>query len=189
MRTCVLAQDLRLISRSVLLLAMLGLRATAASASLPPPAGKMVPLFTIAKSENKNQVQYVVRLDDQCAPVGRAPVSAYWRMLESGPAKVAPILPREERAYGLSSQTVLASDASGGQVAITLKALPDRRLTIETSRGRDGECRAVATTSIAGAPAHLFNVYVRLKWDGVDYLLLQGWSMDGSRVVRETITK
>jgi hypothetical protein len=39
----------------------------------------------------------------------------------------------------------------------------------------------------AGTPVHLFNVYVHLKWDGVDYLLLQGWSMDGSHVVRETV--
>jgi hypothetical protein len=27
-----------------------------------------VSLFTIAKSENKNEVQYVVRVDDRCAP-------------------------------------------------------------------------------------------------------------------------
>jgi hypothetical protein len=28
---------------------------------------------------------------------------------------------------------------------------------------------------------------VRLKWDGVDSVLLQAWSMDGSHVVRETL--
>ncbi len=44
----------------------------------------LVPVFSIAKSENKNQVQYVVRLDAHCAPVGPAPVFAYWRMLEKG---------------------------------------------------------------------------------------------------------
>jgi hypothetical protein len=62
-----------------------------------------------------------------------------------------------------------------------------RPLTIDTSRGSEGKCRALATVSIAGAPAHLLDVYVHLKWDGVDYLLLQGWSMDGSHVVREKI--
>jgi len=67
--------------------------------------------------------------------------------------------------------------------------LPLRPVTIETSRGSDGACRGLATASIAGAPAHLFNVYVHLKWDGVDYLLLQGWSMDGSHVVRERLTR
>jgi hypothetical protein len=152
-------------------------------------ADAVLPVFSIAKSENKNQVQYVVRVDDRCAPVGPAPVSAYWRMLEGGPTQTAPILTREVKAYGLASQTVGSSDANGGRVQVVLKALPGRPMTIETSRAADGACHAVATVSIAGVPAHLFNVYVRLKWDGVDYLLLQGWSMDGSRVVREKVTR
>jgi len=176
-------------ARAPLLLAALALRATTASADQPPPAERVVPVFTIAKSENKNQVQYVVHLDDRCAPVGPAPVSAYWRMLESGPTQTAPILPREVRAYGLESQAVVASTADGGQVRAALKALPNRPVTIETSRGSDGQCRALATVPIAGTPAHVFNVYVHLKWDGIDYLLLQGWSMDGSHVVRETLRR
>jgi uncharacterized protein DUF4833 len=159
----------------------------AASAGSPPLGGSSIALFSIAKSENKNQVQYMIRVDDHCAPVGPAPVSAYWRMLEKGPAETAPILAREVRAYGLVSQAVVARDASGGQTRVVLKALPGRPLTIATSRASDGTCRALTTATIAGAPAHLFNVYVHLRWDGVDYLLLQGWSMDGSRVVRETV--
>jgi Domain of unknown function (DUF4833) len=163
--------------------------ASAARAEPPLPAERVVPVFTIAKSENKNQVQYVVRLDDHCVPVGPTPLSAYWRMLETGPTTTAPILPREVRAYGLESQVVVASNASGGLVRAFLKALPSRPVTIESSRGGDGQCRALATAGIAGTPAHLFNVYVHLKWDGVDYLLLQGWSMDGSHVIRETLKK
>jgi len=172
----------------VTLLAALASLSTVANAD-SPASGKVVPVFSIAKSENKNQVQYVVRLDDNCAPMGQAPVSAYWRMLEIGPAETAPILSREVAAYGLASQAVVASDASGGAVRAVLEALPERPLTIVTSRGGDGKCRALATASLAGTPAHLFNVYVHLKWDGVDYLLLQGWSMDGSHIVRETLKK
>jgi hypothetical protein len=153
------------------------------------PGETFVPIFLIAKSENKNQVQYVVRLDDRCAPVGRTPVSAYWRMLERGPNETEPLLPREARAYGLASQEVIASDASAGQVRAVLTAIPGRPLTIVTSRGSDGACHALATALIAGTPAHLFSVYVRLKWDGIDYLLLQGWSMDGKRVIRETFKR
>jgi hypothetical protein len=163
------------------------LYAVAARAGSPVPAGSSIAVFSIAKSENKNQVQYVIRVDDHCAPVGPAPVSAYWRMLEKGPAETAPILAREVRAYGLASQAVVAKDASGGQTRVVLTALPGRPLTIATSRASDGTCRALTTATVAGAPAHLFNVYVHLKWDGVDYLLLQGWSMDGSRVLRETV--
>ena len=175
-------------AHAALLLLALGSCATAAKADPPRPGG-VVPVFSIAKSENKNQVQYVVRLDDRCVPVGPSPVSAYWRMLEQGPAQTAPILAREVDAYGLSSQVVLGGDSNGGQVRAVLKALPSRPLTIDTSRGSDGKCRALATVSIAGAPAHLSDVYVHQTWDGVDYLLLQGWSMDGSHVVREKIAR
>jgi hypothetical protein len=173
----------------LLLLVALGSWAFAASAQSPPPGGNFVPIFSIAKSENANQVQYVVRVDGHCAPVGPAPISAYWRMLENGPTQTAPILSREVPAYGLASQVVVASDGSGGQLRAVLRALPSRPLTITTSRGTGGVCRAVATTSVAGAPAQLFNVYVHLRWDGVDYLLLQAWALDGSHVIRETIKK
>jgi Domain of unknown function (DUF4833) len=155
----------------------------------PPPVARLVPVFSIAKSENKNQVQYVVQVDDRCALVGPTPVSAYWKMLEIGPTQTAPLLSKEQRAYGLASQQIVASTGGGGQVRVILKALPDRPLTIATSRGSDGVCRALATGTVAGSLAHLFNVYVHLKWDGVDSLLVQGWSMDGSHVVRETIKR
>lgn len=71
------------------------LGASTAVASADPPSSGPTPVFSIAKSENKNEVQYVVRLDDGCAPVGSSPVSAYWRMLERGPTQTAPLLPRE----------------------------------------------------------------------------------------------
>jgi hypothetical protein len=174
---------------SILLLARLGSSAAAARAQSPPRGGVAVPVFSIAKSENKNQVQYVVRVDEGCAPLGPAPMSAYWRMLENGASETEPILSREIPAYGLRSQEVIARDASGGQVRAVLNALPGRSLIVATSRGSDGVCRALATVSIAGAPAHLFNVYVHLMWLGVDYVLLQGWSMDGTHVVRERLTK
>ena len=173
--------------RSALLLVVLTSVSAPARAETTAQGGISVPIFSIAKSENKNQVQYVVRLDNRCAPLGPAPVSAYWRMLEKGPTLTAPILSREVRAYGLASQAVLAIDGTGGKVQAVLKALPGRPLTIVTSRGSDGACHALATASIAGAAAHLFNVYVHLRWYGVDYLLLQGWSMDRSHIVREKL--
>ncbi len=172
---------------ATLLLVALCSYAAAAPANPPSPVGTSVAVFSIAKSENRNQVQYVVRVDDHCAPVGPDAVSAYWRLLEKGPAQTGPLLPRELRAYGLASQD-LANGASGPQVHAVLRALPRRPLYITTSRGSDGACHALATVSIAGEPSHLFNVYVHLKWDGVDYVLLQGWSMDGSRVIREKVT-
>jgi hypothetical protein len=170
------------------LVAFFGCRASA-YADAPAPGGKVIPLFTIAKSENKNQVQYSIRVDDHCAPAGAAPLSAYWRMLEHGPAATEPILPVEVQAYGLANQTIVSSNGNGGEVHAVLHALPSRPVTVVTSRAPDGSCRAVARVSIGGAAATLFNVYVRLKWDGVDYLLLQGFAPEDAHVVREKIVK
>jgi hypothetical protein len=175
------------LSGSSLFFATITLFATVAAADSPLPHGAL-PVLSIAKSENKNQVQYVVRVDDQCAPVGSAPVFAYWRMLEQGPTKTTPILSREVSAYGIASQSILARDASGGQVRVVLNALRQRPITVVTSRGSDGVCLARAIASIAGASARIFNVYVRLRWYGIGYLLLRGWSMDGSHVVTEKVT-
>jgi hypothetical protein len=160
-----------------------------ALADAPGSSGAILPIFTIAKSENKNQVQYTVRVDAHCAPAGAAPVAAYWRMLERGPSATEPILPVEVQAYGLASQAVIASDERGGEVRATLRALPSRALRVTTSRASDGTCRATAEVAIGGQPAHLFNVYAHLAWLGVDYLLLQGWTLDGARVVREKIAR
>jgi hypothetical protein len=171
---------------------MFGLLLTpfAARAAAGTAGGSDVSLFTIAKSENKNEVEYAVHVDKQCAPISGTPVFAYWRMLELGPTKVAPILPREVSAYGVASQKVLSQDGAGGKVRVVLRAMSTRPIVVETARAGNGACRAVAAVTIAGAPAHLFNVYVKLKEVlGVDYLLARGWSLDGSKMLTEKLTK
>ncbi len=117
-------------------------------------------------------------------------VFAYWRMLELGPNRVAPLLSREVRAYGIANQRVTALQSNGGQVSLALRALPKRQILVKTSRENSGVCRALATTAISGEPAHLFDVYVKLNWHlGVDYLLLRGWSIDGKIIVKEKLAK
>jgi len=141
-------------------------------------------LFSIAKSENKNQVQYAVHLNAQCVPQPPAPVFAYWRMLEVGPDRVQPLLPRELRAYGIGRQRV----GIGGNVRLVLRAVPSRPILVETGRAADGKCQATAKVTIAGSRAYLFNIYLKLKWPfGVEYLLLRGWSMDRAHVVTERL--
>jgi hypothetical protein len=165
-------------------------RVALASADSRSATGSAVAAFTIAKSENKNQVQYAVRVDDHCVPAGGEPAFAYWLMLEQGPARTEALLPQEGEAYGIASQVVTERARDGGEVRLFLRAVPSRAIAVETSRAPGGACRAVATTVIAGAPAHLFNVYARLKWPfGVDYLLLQGWSIDGRRLLKEKLQR
>jgi hypothetical protein len=145
-------------------------------------------LFTISKSENRNEVQYAVHVDEHCAPAPGAPIWAYWRMLERGPAVTEPLLPREHRAYGLASQSVLERTAEGGKAALTLMAVPSRPVSVETFRGPNGECKARSTTTVSGENVLLFNVYVKLAWPiGVSYLLLQAWSLDEKRILTEKL--
>lgn len=147
-----------------------------------------VPLFTISKSENRNQVQYVVRVDDHCVPMGDAPAWAYWRMIELGPTRTAPLLGREQPAYGVAGQWLLERGPEGGSVRLVLRAMPLRPIEVQIRRGPAGNCFATSTMVISGAPAHLFGVYAKLRWPvGVDYLEIQGWSLDGSRVVTERV--
>jgi hypothetical protein len=167
------------------------LLAVAASGDSTRAAPGSVPLFSISKSENKNRVEYALRVDEHCTPVGQTPIFAYWRMLENDPVRTEPLLAREVPAYGLMGQHVTARGAGGGQVRATLRALPSREILVDASRDTgSGQCRTWSTISIRGAPAHLYNVYVRLTWPfaTVDYLLLQGWSLDGTHVVTEKIS-
>lgn len=144
-------------------------------------------VFFVAKSENRNQVHYGVRLDETCSPAGRAPVFAYWRMLEHGPLATEGLLPLEEPGYGVGEQRVLARGPNGGQVAVSLRALPARTIVI-SSRSQGDACVAGATTTIAGAPAALGSVYAQLSWPfGVAYLMLSGRDLTDGREVREQV--
>ncbi|AUX44217.1 hypothetical protein SOCE26_056810 [Sorangium cellulosum] len=141
--------------------------------------------FFIAKSENRNQVHYAVRLDSRCMPSGGSPVFPYWRELERGPNRVAPLAPLEERAYGVATQEVVSREGKG-VVRLTLRALSSRPLVIETTRS-EGGCRAVASTRIAGVGAQLRSVFVQLRWPlGVEHITLSGVA-EGGRAVTEKV--
>ncbi len=108
-------------------------------------------------------------------------------MLEDGPAALEPMLPREQKGYGIASQSVGAPLPEGGTIRLVLRALPNRVISIAVKKDGPG-CSATATTTVGGVAAHLFNVHVKLKWPfGVSYLLLQGRAVDDARVVQEKV--
>jgi hypothetical protein len=147
----------------------------------------VTPLFSISKTENRNYVQFAEHLDGACVPVGPAPVYAFWRMLERGPATVESLLPQEQPAYGVASQAVLARETGHGLVRVTLRALPRSPLLVESRRSANGACEASARTSIGGIDARLSNVHAVLRWPfGIAHLLVSGWSVADGRPVRET---
>jgi len=138
-------------------------------------------VFIVSKSENKNQVHYAMTVSSECMPAAQNPVHAYWRMFEKGPNATEPLLEREEPAYGIARQEVIAD-----VVRIVLRALPSRPITIHTWRNGDA-CSASATVQIANAPARLFDIHVALGFLRVDYVLVTGWDA-GGRVVRERLS-
>jgi hypothetical protein len=144
-------------------------------------------LFFVAKSENRNQVHYGIHVDEHCAPVGQAPVFAYWRMLERGPQVTEPLLSREVPAYGFAAQRVTSRDAEGGHVLVTLTVLAARPIAIE-AHSSGGACAARAAAVVDAAPASLTSVFVRLRWPfGVASLTLRGRALDDGRPVQELV--
>jgi hypothetical protein len=168
-----------------LFLAVLSLVPSAAGAE----ASSDLSLFSISKSENKNQVVYAVQVDGACRPVGDAPVHAYWRMLEKGPGRIEPLLSREEFAYGLASQQTEAIAGTEGDrvVRVRLRALPDRTIVIRTVRNAE-TCAATATATVSATRVSLYNVHARLRvLFGIESLTLSGRAVDGGTVVQETL--
>jgi hypothetical protein len=144
-------------------------------------------VFFIAKSENRNQVHYAVRVDARCRPEGDRPVYGYWRDFEDGPNVTSRLRDREQRAYGLKRPTFVRRAESGGRIGVALRAVPDRPLTIETFAVQ-GQCRARALTTISRAPAVLRSIYVELGFlFSIDYILLRGYRVTDGKPVQEKI--
>lgn len=150
-------------------------------------AWSVTTVFFFAKSENKNQVHYGIHLDDACAPVGDAPVYAYWQMLEHGPSSFEPLLARELRAYGIAEQRVIERGPLLSRTRVILEALRSRPVIVESYS--DGtRCVARAVLPVAGVVAALGDVFIQLRWPfGVAYLLLNAHSLDDGALVRERV--
>ncbi len=144
-------------------------------------------VFHIAKSENRNQVHYGVRVDAACRPKGKTPVYGYWRDYEDGPKARSRLLSHEQPAYGLTRPYRIERGETGGKVRIGLRGFPDRKLTIETFKGEKG-CRARAITTIRRQPAVLSSIYVELGFlFSIDYVLVKGVRIADGKPIREKV--
>ncbi len=151
------------------------------------PSAEVGSVFHIAKSENKNQVHYAVRVDAQCRPLGTHPVYGYWRDFEDGPRATSQLLSHEQPAYGLTEPRYVKRSEAGGEVRIGLRGFPDRPLLIMTFR-EGAACRARAFTSIAGKPALLQSIYVELGLlFSVDEVIVRGLRVADGKPVKEKV--
>lgn len=173
-------------SRAALALVLLTWVSPLAAANVLPSASTSS-VFHIAKSENRNQVHYAVSVDERCRPRGHAPVRGYWREYEEGPDVIEALRDHQQRAYGLSKPRAVTYGDYGGDVSISLRALPERTLLITTFREGDG-CSARAFTRIQGQPALLKSIFVEIGFlYSVDFIVLHGLRVSDGTPVQERI--
>jgi hypothetical protein len=153
-------------------------RSVAADEDFGPRPQDIPSVFFVARSTNRNQVHYGVRVDGACNVVGDEPVYAYWRMIEKR-GEIEPLLNIEKPAYGIEDSQPIYRSVGATSVRVRLRAFPARSLVVTVVRNERG-CAATATTTVAGADARLQSIYVRVKWPfGVDYVLLRGVTRNG----------
>ncbi|AKF04345.1 DUF4833 domain-containing protein [Sandaracinus amylolyticus] len=118
-------------------------------------------LFYIAKSDDRNRVDYGVRLDEQCSPASRAPIYAYWRRFEPGQEPLADLSMLDHRGYGIAHQSVRVSEPNGSWIELRLQAFPQRRLLALVQLAGD-RCVGAVHADIDGREAVLDHVFVHL---------------------------
>jgi hypothetical protein len=142
--------------------------------------------FFVSKSDDRNRVDYGVRLDADCAPSGEAPVFPYWREFEnSPPVRTHSLGWVEHLAYGISEQRITRREGEGAEIAIRLKAVA-RDLVIAIKKGADGKCQATVRCTLAGiSGAQLSSAHIKLRRAlSVEYIDLFGRApATGAKVV------
>lgn len=121
-------------------------------------------IFYVDKSDDRNRVDYGIRLDGRCLPTSGSPMVVYWREFErgSGGRVTHGLNIFEGPVYGVGSQRITERRADGATLEVTVSALSSRRLTIRTGPGTGGGCIATATTTIGGVRAVLDHVHLTL---------------------------
>jgi hypothetical protein len=144
-------------------------------------------LFFIAKSDDRNRVDYGMRLDADCSPVGQDAVFPYWREFEhSPPVRTKPMGSFSKIGYGISSQRTLRVTKTGSEHAIRLRQV-DQPVFITTTKGADGHCSALVRTKIADVEyAELRSIYVKLSSPlSVAYIDIRGQNLATRQPVEE----
>jgi len=148
-------------------------------------------LFSIGKSDDRNRVDYAMRLDANCSPAGEDPVFPYWREFErSPPVRTKSMGMFSKMGYGISTQKTLRRTPTGSEHAIRLKQV-ERVLYITTTKGADGRCSALVRTKISGIDyAELRSIYVKLSGPlSVAYIDIQGKNLSTGQRLEERLRR
>jgi hypothetical protein len=151
------------------------------------PLAPVQSIFHIAKSENKNQVHYAVKVDDACKPVGARPIYGYWRELERGPTVTSALLDHEQRAYGVNEPRSIRQLASSAEIVVSLRAFPERPLVVQVFQA-EGRCMARTVAQIQRQAALLQSIYIDIGFlFSINYAMLTGVRVQDGQRVQEKI--
>jgi hypothetical protein len=131
-------------------------------------------LFYVAKSDDRNRVDYGVHLDATCAPQGEEPLFAYWRRFEPGQEPLGDLNMLDRTIYGIAQQRVASRAPDGSWIEVSLRALPARRVLVLVQRA-GSRCVGAAQTEIRGRESILDHVFVQLAGPAsIDHAMIRG---------------
>lgn len=141
--------------------------------------------FGIGKNTDRNEVQYGIRLDKDCLPVGDEPIYAYWRQYEKGPEVTADLNFLDRTGYGIKRQKVEVRAASGSRVSMVLRATSKRAIALSV-RKENNVCVGEALAYINGVSARLEHIHVQLSGPiSIDWIDIIGKRVDDRRPIAE----
>jgi len=175
-----------------LLLGLLATSPTAARSGVHFGAHDVATIFYIAKSENRNRVDYGLHLDASCHPRTSQPLFPYWRMFEETPVRLETLSIGEPRAYGIAHQHANAPTPQGSWLRVSLRALPSRPIEVLALENSSGRCAAAARMTIHGQMSYLHYVYVHVGSGlipSIDYIELHGRTVAHEHPIRERVER
>ncbi len=180
---------MKFVSKVIALLATV----SAATASADDPsftATDLPTVFYFSKSDDKNRVDYGLKLDAACAPIGDEPLFPYWREFETQPPGLHTHTLKffEYAGYGVSDQRIKKLPDGKAEITVKLKAFP-REIVIEVGKGEGGKCVATPRAVIGGSPnVELTSAFIKLKsgWS-VEYVEVKGRTKDGRNLAERLL--
>jgi hypothetical protein len=147
-------------------------------------------VFYISKSDDKNRVDYGIRLDGRCAPTKDDAVWPYWREFENAPpVRIHPLGTFEYVPYGISEQRSIRKTLNGGIHMMKLRQFDKTQIGIVTKKEADGHCSSQARAIINGKESELTYIYVKLGKGGltpsVEYVDVHGKDLDTGAEITE----
>ena len=130
-------------------------------------------VFFVAKSDDRNRVDYAIALDADCQPSSDQPIYPYWRRFEPGQPVIGELNTFDLQAYGIERQAVRSRADNGSWTELTLRQLPRRILVLSRPRPGGG-CMAEAYGQIDGRHARLTSVFVQLGLISVSRISIRG---------------